>query len=867
MEDSDRNFKDDPEYVVYLCLGDTDCSKFRTLSCGIREYAKVVVGDLSGRTGITFRDDRSSPSIRSKISSKRSGSAKRASQQHIDDINTNRASKVRKGGRALTSIGVRSISPEVAKTLGDEGSQRSVISDDISAFRESDTDQGSTPTARGRNRFSSNVRSKQWEELLESELQSSISKISPYVFDNKGIEFSQSYVPASSSVMGLGTLVTPTRNELKMCNALSDLGDKECLLAFERTMYQSSILRSRAFSLSWGMFMQRVNDIIRTSVDRGAKSVIDLLKYNKLSGNLLQVILADVGVALEDKKPMLDILIGSMETLSPKEHILIKVNTSTPIQAILEHIYLTLKGCVTHVRSQQEGQVIDAAIRKTILEQIVQVYRSHSPGAHLVLIIDTITHNLSELLFTLQLLKTQEGLMVSCILCANCWQTNLEQHVSMRVYSGLSILNCDVLSVNKVADEILNILLFDSAVQSFVPHFHSLEKIWDTLYDEEMSIIGLIKRVYYIYECFYRNSQLSFVCMPNMVNIFSKVRTLESEPFFEVEQNDDVAKELLCKLSLLFCASNLSESHCAYLQLLLDKDASVEALCLQLLPREALKLTERRISLQLGILLLQKLMVMLPNCDRARGRLSLLTKTLCSEHAEMRVNELTKRLSRTIQAKHDRSLVDIVASLKEIGSHFLSVYPTVASMMSLLGTPPKHDLVCDYLVAIRPNAGSTAVSVFVEHALTTLLLPTVQSSSRLAHHMVMAKFRPLKAEWNIMRDMLANKESAGFTKYVKELLAISQMLPTRTVNLWDMFCLFYAKFPDETISRVFIRFVMAIETACHILGYFTMVVTKTTQPVNAVLEPSTSTSKKLIQMIKARLSRLKMRRIHLGRNS
>ncbi|CDR96056.1 hypothetical protein, conserved [Babesia bigemina] len=687
-----------------------------------------------------------------------------------------------------------------------------------------------------------------------------------YTVDSIDSEFQQSYTPAPAAVMGFGSMVTPARNELNMFTALSQLGDVEGLVAFEKTMYQTCVLRSRAFDVAWSKFMQRINDIIRISVQEGMGVILELLERNAVSDTMLPIILVDLGVVSSDQRIVLDKLFTSLSSSGDKKHVFVKVNIMGNVQASLESIYTSLKGLMPNNRKNSvEAQPLDISVRKSIMEQIVDLFKTYFRSRNLVLIIEKITNNLNELLFIFEKFKSCEGVAISCILCSNCWETNLEHHISPRVYSGLSIVNCDVVSVNKLSDDLLNVLLFDSEIQCFIPHMHMLQQSWNMLYNEEMSVSALIKRIYSMYDSFFRNSQFSFVCMPDIVDMRSAVHVSNNEPYFEVYRNEKMARDLFIKLGLLFCGCNLSESHVAYLQVILDKQASMEAFCLQVMPYESMKLIERRLSLQLGIYLLNTLMGLLPDCDRARSRLGMLVKILCSEHAAIRINDLIKRISRVIRAKQDQSLADLIATMKDLGIHFLTFYPAAESISRFLGTPPKYDLVEEYLDTVRADSTSTTVATFVEHALGMLMLPTIQSCSKLAYQMVVAKFTPFKTEWHILRDILEQNECTGFAEDLKHLIRSSRTLSTREVNVWDLFCLFHAKFAADPISKTFVRFSMALETAIHILGYYAVSTSKVVQLISPGIESCSSSSVRLAHVIKGRLSRFKVRRIHMGK--
>ncbi|GIX64963.1 N-acetyl-gamma-glutamyl-phosphate reductase [Babesia caballi] len=863
--------EEDSGYVVYMSLIDPKFSDWanydipRNLSCGRRENWKFPELRSPAVVHRQEKDDDDVDSAGSGRPSVRRGRSRAATAGE-----SSRNAKVRRGagpankratnrGLAETHRNVESLSiaaESSADLIGDDGKSGVLAT--------------LTPTSgKGGSLLSSGASS-----LLSSKssfksaivLDSAAAKLSAYTFDAGFAEFVQSYLTPGEGVFRLGSIVAPTRNELKMCNALSDLGDHGSLAAFERTLYQSSVLRSRAFALCWAKFTQRVDDIIRCSVSRGAKAVLDLLNNDFVSGALLQVIVADVGVVMDDRKLVLDSLVSALESMSPREYMLIKVNIGGTIQSCLEQIYAALKARMTSARLQTgEGCSLDAAARKTVMEQIAELYRWCFKNYHVVFVVEKVTHNLNELLYILQVLKNREGFAVSCILCANCWQTNLEQHLSTRVYSGLSVLNCDVVSLKRVSDELLGVLMHDSEVQCFLPHMHALAEIWDTLYDEEMSINGLIKRVYNMYECFYRNAQFSFICAPGIVDMRSAVRTIGEAPYFEVQRNEGVVKELFCKLGLLFCGLSLSQSHAAYLQLLLDRQVSVEALCKYVLPGEAIKLIERRVALQLGIYLMQAMLPLLPDYERARSRLHLMARLLCSEHSEVRIVDMIKRLSSFVRTKQESGSEELIALFKGLGERFLALYPAVESMMRFVGHPPKYDLVRDYFDALTMDSGELKVVAFVEHALHVLMLPTVRSVSVLTHQMMLAKYRPLNPEWSTLRDLLKRKDCTGFANDLQNLVALSQTLPSRTINLWELFCLFHTKVAGEPVSKVFIRFSVALETVTQILGYYTLVGARDVQSTDADAATGASVKSRLAHMIKMRLSRFKVRRVHLGR--
>ncbi|GBE59920.1 hypothetical protein, conserved [Babesia ovata] len=703
-------------------------------------------------------------------------------------------------------------------------------------------------------------------DSVATSLEKAMYDASAYTVESIDPEFQQSYAPAPAVVMGFGSVVTPARNELNMYDALSNLGDLEGRAGFEKSMYQTCVLRSRAFSLSWARFMHRINDIIRVSVQEGVKAVLELLELNSVSDTMLPIILVDVGVVSNDQRIVLDKLFVSLSSSGQQEHLFIKVNLLGNVQQSLEGIYTSMKSSMPNARhNTSDAPALDLNTRKNIMEHIAELHRSSFKTRNLVFVMEKMTHNLNELLYIFEMLKSHEGVSISCILCSNCWETNLEHHVSPRVYAGLSIVNCDVVSVNTLSDDVLKLLLFEPEIQCFLPHMHMLQQFWDILYNEEMSVSSLIRRIYGMYDVFYRNAQFSFVCMPDIVDIRSTVHVSNTEPYFEVHKNESMIKELFAKLGLLFCGCNLSESHVAYLQVILDKQSSMEAFCLQVMPYEAMKLIERRISLQLAMYLLNTLMTLLPDSDRPRSRLSVLVKILCSEHVAIRINDLIKRISRVIQTKHGQSLSDLVGKMKELGTHFLTFYPAAESMMRFLGKQPKYDLVAEYLDMMRTNASSATLSTFVEHALGMLMLPTVQSSSKLAYQMVVAKYTPFRSEWHILRDLLEPKECTAFAEDIRHLILLSRTIASRDVNLWHLFCLFHAKFAADPISKTFIRFSMALETAINILGYYTLSASKVVNLISPDIESCTSTSVRLAHVIKGRLSRFKVRRIHLGR--
>lgn len=702
------------------------------------------------------------------------------------------------------------------------------------------------------------------DPVLDTSLEDFMSKLSGYKFEKPGSEFLQSYVPASADVFGLGTLVTPTRKDISMCHALSEIGDMAGLRSFERTLYQTAVLRSRAFGLSWDYFMRRVNDIIGMSVHNGAQGILELLKSSSASDPLLQLIIADVGVMLADKSKVLDILIDALKD-GKKQNIVVKAKLSNTIQSCLEHIYIQLKVKASSSRSQgSDRSALEPGSRKNIFQEISELYKWRLRNRRIVIVVDKISQNLCEFLYILQLLKNREGLLLSCILCSNCWQTNLEQHVSLRVYYNLSIVNCDVLSVNKVSEEILKILLFDSEVQCFFPHLVELEVIWNTLYDDEMSLNGLIKRIYSMYENFYRSSQFSFVCMPNIIDIKAKVWETAGVPPFGIEADESLGRLLHSRLGLLFCGACLSASHGAYLQLLLDKEASLEALCLHVLPYEAMRLFERRLSMQLGTYILYELMACLPDHSRTRDRLALLSATFHSDHMDVRLPDLIKRISRTIGCKTGPSLSNVFSIMRRMGSHFLAVYSTITTLNSYMSCVPKHDLIDEYLRVIGGSSASSAAT-FVEHALMMLLVPAVHTESKLGHHMMVAKFHNQRHDWNVLRDMLTKKECTGFANDLKHLIKLSQAILARNINLWDLFCLFYSHFSRDGLASVFIRFTMALDTLTHILGYYSYTPVKTSLPLGLGSELSGSVELRLANAIKAKLSRFKVKRIHMGK--
>ncbi|KAK1442270.1 hypothetical protein BgAZ_403000 [Babesia gibsoni] len=707
------------------------------------------------------------------------------------------------------------------------------------------------------------------DSVIEAPMEESISKMSAYKLSKPDSEFLHSYIPVDNNLLGLGSVVAPTKKDMTMLRAMGNLGDTNSLKTLEKTMYQTSVLRSRAFSLAWEEFMKRVNRLITDSVENGAKSVMELLKFYKIAGKLLQLIIVDVGVVLKDKNSVLDILMGLLED-DKKEYIVIKVRTGTSVQTCMENLYIQLKAKVTHSRSQTsdaqaQSQTLDISTRKGIVEKVSELYKWRLKNKHIIIVIDKITHNLSELLYCLQMMKNKEGVVLSCILCSNCWQTNLEQHVSPRVYAGLSILNCDVLSVNKVSDEILKTILCDPTAQCFFPHLFELEDIWNTLYDEEMCINGLIMRIYHMYDSFFGGSQLSFVCLPNIVNIKANVRREGSISQLRIEKDRTLAPTLHSKLALLFCGAELSETQGDCIQIMLGKEHSVEALCLHVLPGEAMKLFERKISMQLGISMLYELMGYIPDCHTARGRLGLLADTFHSDHVEIRVEEIIKRICRIIEAKEGKGLSELIATLRKVGENFLQYYPTIVSLFEYMGKVEKYKLIKEYKDAVGVGSKAPTVATFVDHALNVLLLPTLFEASKLGPEMMVSKFHNQKYEWDILKDFLTKKDCTGFSRDIKHLIALSQAMATKSVNLWDLFCLFYSSKVGECLSSLFIRFSLAVDALTHVLGYYAYVPIKGAIPMDLSSDIVETVQMRLAHAIKAKLSRFKVKRVHVGK--
>ncbi|EDO05974.1 putative integral membrane protein [Babesia bovis T2Bo] len=854
MAHSDLNVTS--EWVLYLSLGDCSLSSSRNLSHGIRESINLLsyngrtkcpnTFSRNNRTALHHYNDYLKPrKARKDVGKYHEKDEDKSPQLHETDV----------------SLSHKCISSHKSRLINLAKSRRRqyVTSDggDKNHFQETNVDCTVTQKRTKQSNTSSDVS----HGLMESRWHLKIVKSSPYNLVKRSNGFFQSYILPPYGMMSLG-ISTPTRNELKVWSSFNDLQQKIGIQIFEKSMYQSTVLRCRAFSLSWGILMLRINDVIKSSIYDGAANMIKLLKRNSIIGTLLQVIVVDAGLITEDKNNLLNMVIDVIDDITQKEIIFIKVKPYNALQSIFEQINAMLKIRVAFSRPLVEGEV-DKALRRGTLENIVNLFNCDWAKRRLVFVIDKITYELNELLLILHEIQVESDVNVSCVISSNCWYSNVEDHISENLLEKITIETCDVISVCKLSDDILNIILCDSETQCFVPHLHSLETIWNFLYDEKMSIETLIRYIYNVYESYYIGSQVNFLSSPDICEVSWNASPVELEPFYNLDDRREVVGDIYCKLALLCCGCILSVSHCAYFQLLLNNDGSIETFALQALPHEALKITERRLSLQLGMRFLQKLMLILPNCQRARGRLAVLSKTICGKNSDILIGDLIKRISYTMQSNLGERNNDIGEVLKAEYPYFVSLYPTVASMMSLLGRPPKYDLSHEYWDVLHKKVGYVDIAIFVEHLLTTLLLPTLKSASRMFFYMMMPKSGVFDTKWNVSGNVLLHSKPKSCYTYIKEFVALTKCLPRRPINLWDLFSLFSAKFPNEMFSKLFVVFIICVETVTQIWGYYALIISKSSR-YTAIQNKRSKTLTTLLIAIRSRLSHLKLRRIHLG---
>ncbi|EKX72891.1 hypothetical protein BEWA_014500 [Theileria equi strain WA] len=769
---------------------------------------------------------------------------------------------------------------------------------------------------RAKRRALQDVLKDEQDSLVENinSFEASLAKKGTYHFEAGDVNLLRKTSYTKDKTFGVGCEVAPTRNEIEMLTELVNLGQKDKLEEFESSVHQSCTLRSNAFENTWNLFCAKVNAIIKRYVKKGVHNVLESLECGNLIDSFLKVVLLDVGIDHQDTRLVLDMLHDELSASS--KFTFIKVYDVKSVQDIINQSIRALNSQIRdwdrknssrdlrYINRHKETESKEAPEGSDPIPDTVNIHETHighevdivtsdtkkvptSKGddkdpysietfvklckkckdSEIVLIFDKMQSITGEMLYTLLSLK-DEGLNVSCILCSTAWQPQLETYCSLKVYEHLSIVNCDIIVANDVCDDIVSTLLWDTKIQTFIPSLKTIKQIWDIFFDIDMSITSLIYRIYAVFENFYSNYQFSFLNTPSVANI-------EAE-------DEDYAIDLYSKYSLLCMGAGISESHVAYLELKMGRELSLSKVLLDMLPLNSVVLYERRVSFQLGIKLLFSLLRFLPDCQTSRLRLKVIMDTFTCANPEQMITILIKKVSNMITTGASSRISAILDIFKEFYDTFKSIYPSILNIRTFL-KKDLQDVTLEYdtllssqgnlpiLTSSRLDSGSAddldtfvqQISKFVGVFLRSCFLPVVYKLE-LANDLMVQKAFSIRNEQDVLNKLkVADKNGTldMLMSDVSEIVKLSQVLPGKSIDMWSLFCLFYSQYEKESLSYIFTRFTIAIETLSNIYGYFEVSAQKTGCEIPSIPRVSRA---KLTHTIKNRLQNIKIKRIHLG---
>ncbi|BAM41228.1 conserved hypothetical protein [Theileria orientalis strain Shintoku] len=350
--------------------------------------------------------------------------------------------------------------------------------------------------------------------VMDTDVLENLDKMGGIKYETGSVDLRRKYRSFERLCFGLGCTVPPTKQELEMCSQLSLWGDDSSLSQYETSVYQSCLLRSRAFESIWTKFCNRVIGMIRRYTLEGLKNLLKIVNEEHLVEPFLKVVQVDLGSDRQDQQLFISILQEELTQKLSSKQILLKltVKNNDTVDDAVNQIYiqmyqlLLLKGEKSWNDTHFSGD--------NLLNGLVNLYENYFADHELLVIIDKINPIINDILYMFQMLKRRRLMRVNSVLLVCSNNEYLERYCNSLIYSNLGIFECSMFMISCLVDDIVQVLLYDTKVQDFIPNFRMVMEIYDTFANQDSSLTLMILRVYQLYEQYYNKqifSHLSIV--------------------------------------------------------------------------------------------------------------------------------------------------------------------------------------------------------------------------------------------------------------------------------------------------------------------------------------------------------------------
>ncbi|UKJ88940.1 hypothetical protein MACJ_002186 [Theileria orientalis] len=383
--------------------------------------------------------------------------------------------------------------------------------------------------------------------VMDTDVLENLDKIGGIKYETGSVDLRRKYRSFERLCFGLGCTVPPTKQELEMCSQLSLWGDDSSLSQYETSVYQSCLLRSRSFESIWRKFCNRVIGIIRRYTLQGVKRLLRIINEQNLVEPFLKVVLVDLGSDRQDQQLFISILQEELnQTLREKQMLLkVTVTNNNSVDDIVNQIYIQMYQLLLLSSAATSASSTDLRIGRStepkdqyyyylhqdyvaitrgekswsesqfsgenLLDGLVKLYENFFSDNELVVIIDKINPMINDVLYMFQMLKRRRLMKINSVLIVCSNNEYLETYCNSLIYSNLGIFECSMFMISCLVDDIVQVLLYDTKVQDFIPNFRMVKEIYETFINQDSSLTLMILRVYQLYEQYYNNHIFSYL--------------------------------------------------------------------------------------------------------------------------------------------------------------------------------------------------------------------------------------------------------------------------------------------------------------------------------------------------------------------